>query len=101
MSAFWVGIIGVAVGGGLQMLGDFLKHRRENMIQKVTDDKRKSYLQKMLDNPGPSGWRKMDTLSGVIGASREETARLLIEVGARASETGNDTWAYTKDKPLP
>jgi hypothetical protein len=101
MSAFWVGIIGVVVGGGIQMLSDFLKHRRENMSQKVTDEKRKSYLREMLDNPGPTGWRTMGTLSGVIGASRDETARLLIEVGARASETGNDTWAYTKDKPLP
>jgi hypothetical protein len=43
----------------------------------------------------------MKTMSGVIGASREETARLLIEVDARASESGNDSWAYTKIKPIP
>jgi hypothetical protein len=58
----------------------------------------------MLDNPGPTGWRRMETLSGVIGASRDETARLLIEVDARCSEKvadGNDVWAYVKNKPLP
>jgi len=43
----------------------------------------------------------MKTLSGVIGATRNETARLLIELDARASETGNDVWAYIKDKPIP
>jgi hypothetical protein len=55
----------------------------------------------MLDNPGPDGWRKMQALSGVIGASRDETALLLIDIGARASETGNDVWAYIAQKPLP
>jgi len=58
-------------------------------------------LKTMLDNPGQTGWRKMETLSGVIGASRDETARLLIECGARASETGSDVWAYEKNEPLP
>jgi len=43
----------------------------------------------------------METLSGVIGVGRDEAARLLIEIDARASETGNDAWAYIKDKPLP
>jgi hypothetical protein len=43
----------------------------------------------------------METLSGVIGATRDETAQLLIEIDARASETGSDTWAYIKNKPLP
>ena len=55
----------------------------------------------MLENPSKGGWRKMETLSGVIGASREETARLLIEIDARVSETGRDVWAFIKNKPIP
>ena len=45
----------------------------------------------------------MTTLSSVIGASREETARLLIELGARGNEkaNGNDVWAFIINKPLP
>ncbi|KPQ06085.1 MAG: hypothetical protein HLUCCA12_12815 [Rhodobacteraceae bacterium HLUCCA12] len=65
------------------------------------DLKRKAMLRQMLNNPGAQGWRSMKTMSGVIGANREETARLLIEIGARASETGNHVWALTKNKPLP
>ncbi len=101
MEAFWLGIIGVAVGAAGQFAIDHFRHRRETKSQRELDEKRKAYLRMMLDNPGPTGWRNMKTMSGVIGASREETARLLIEVDARASESGNDSWAYTKIKPIP
>ena len=101
MEAFWLGIIGVAVGAVGQFAIDHFRHRRETKSQRELDEKRKAYLRAMLDNPGPTGWRKMKTMSGVIGASREETARLLIELDARASETGNDSWAYRKNKPIP
>ena len=43
----------------------------------------------------------METMANVIGASRDEAARLLIELDARASETGHDVWAFIKDKPIP
>lgn len=61
----------------------------------------KGVLKDILDRPGKDGWRNMETLSRVIGCDRETTARLLIEIGARGSETENDVWAYIKDKPLP
>ena len=51
-------------------------------------------------NAEKGGWRKMSTLSGVIGASRDETARLLISIKARGSESGEDVWALIKNKPL-
>lgn len=38
--------------------------------------------------------------SGIIGASKDETAKLLIDIGARGSETESDGWACVKDKPL-
>ncbi len=98
---FWAGIIGVAVGSGLTILGQYLVHRWQTGAERKRDLKRKAMLTNMLNKPGKTGWRKMTTLAAVIGASREETARLLIELDARASETGNDVWAFVKDKPIP
>ena len=101
MNEFWAAIIGVVVGGVVTTLGHLSIHRWQTAGERQRDEKRKAMLASMLDNPGPSGWRKMETMAGVIGATREETARLLIELDARASETGKDVWAFTKNKPLP
>ncbi|MBB5708331.1 hypothetical protein [Sphingopyxis panaciterrulae] len=101
MSAFWWGVFGTTIGSGVTLLGQWIKHCWETSKAEEFDNRRKAMLRSLLDKPGSTGWRKMATLSGVIGASREETARLLIEIEARGSETGNDSWAYLKDKPLP
>jgi len=103
MNDFWLGIIGVAVGTVGTILAQWVLHYLKTAGQRKRDKKRKALLEQMLNNPGPKGWRKMTTMSGVIGADREETARLLIEMDARANEKeeGNDVWAYVKDKPLP
>lgn len=45
-------------------------------------------------------WRNLSTLSHVIGADEETTKRLLLEVGARASEDGKDLWAMKSRAPL-
>ena len=73
----------------------------QTSADRALDKKRKEHLKSMLEKPGPTGWRKVKTLSSVIGANRETTTRLLIELDARGSESGNDSWAYIKDKPLP
>ena len=101
MNEFWAAIIGVVVGGVITTLGHLIIHHWQTAGERQRDEKRKAMLTRMLNNPGPSGWRKMETMAGVIGATREETARLLIELDARASETGNDVWAFTKNMPLP
>lgn len=101
MNEFWHGVAGVIIGSVLTMAIQWFKHRLETAEARKRDEKRKALLKTMLNNPGPKGWRTMKALSGVIGADRDETARLLIEIEARASETGNDSWAYLKDKPLP
>ncbi len=101
MGEFWAGIIGVVVGGAVTIVGHWLLHRWQTAAARKRDDKRKAMLTEMLESPGPTGWRKMETTANVIGASREETARLLVELDARASESGADVWAFVKDKPLP
>jgi hypothetical protein len=42
----------------------------------------------------------LDTLSHVVGSDSETTKRLLIEIGARASENGRDLWGLIEDHPL-
>lgn len=105
MADFWLGVLGAGLGSGVTLFGQWVQHRWETGAARDRDAKRKTLLRQMLDNPGPTGWRRMETLSGVIGASRDETARLLIEIDARSSEAvaagGNDVWAYIRDKPLP
>lgn len=101
MSDFWLGVSGAAMGSAITLVGQWLKYRWETSTVRTRDDGRKVMLRQLLDNPGETGWRKMSTLSSVIGASPDETARLLIEIGARGSETGNGSWAYCKNMPLP
>jgi len=101
MSDFWWGVLGTTIGSATTLFGQWVKFCWESHKAREFDEKRKVLLRSMLDKPGPAGWRKMSTMSQVIGASREDTARLLIELGARASETGGDVWAYIEDKPLP
>jgi hypothetical protein len=97
---FWLGLFGASFGSAITLAGQWCKHRWETSETRKRDDGRKALLRQMLDNPGPTGWRAMATMSGVIGANRDETARLLIDIGARASENGEDMWAYLNKKPL-
>lgn len=49
-------------------------------------------------------WRKLSTLSRVIGADADTTKRLLIELGARGSEKpredGEEVWGLISKHPL-
>jgi hypothetical protein len=45
-------------------------------------------------------WRKVATLSRVIGADEETAKRLLIEVGARVSEKDDGLWGLIKSHPF-
>ncbi len=101
MWEFWLGIIGVAVGSIGQFYIDRFRHERETKAQRELDDKRKELLKNALKNPPPgTEWRKLQTLSRIIGADYETTTRLLIEIGARGSETENEVWALLSKKPL-
>jgi hypothetical protein len=62
---------------------------------------RKKILLEMLQDKEYKGWRRLDTLMQVIGADRETTTRLLIEIGARGSqEKGSDLWGLREQHPL-
>jgi hypothetical protein len=99
MSDFWQGIIGVVVGSGTMLLVNWCQHKWQTSEQRKLDEKRKAMLSTMLMS-GDHNWRKLETLSRVIGADYATTTRLLIELGARGSESEREVWALQSRKPL-
>lgn len=97
-----IGLLGVIVGALATLASAVLQHKLAACKQEKEDAPRKAMLRHMLKNmPQGTEWRKFETLSRVIGANREDTARLLISIGARGNEGDNDVWALLSDKPLP
>ena len=96
-----VGAGGVIIGALITSASVILKYFLETQQRKKLDKKRKKLLIKMLDSERfPNKWRKLKTLSRVIGTDEETTKRLLIEIGARGSETESDSWGLIKHHPL-
>ena len=99
--AAWIGLIGVAVGSGLTVLGNIVMHCLKERSLAKKDKPRKELLKKMLeDNRFTDRWRKLDTLMHVIGANEETTKRLLLEIGARGSEDQQELWGLIKFHPF-
>ncbi|WP_042955292.1 hypothetical protein [Pseudomonas sp. G5(2012)] len=102
---FWVGIIGLigaVIGSLLTICGNILLHWLQGKPQKDLEKSRINMLKTMLKDPRfPQGWRKLTTLSAVIGASDEETKRLLVKAGARGSEANDGMWGLIDTHPFP
>jgi hypothetical protein len=99
----WIAIIGFsgAVIGSLATLaGTWLSHYLKEKTEAEKEKARKELLLKMLQDKSHE-WRELDTLRHVIGADETMTKRLLIAIGARASENGKPLWALISRKPLP
>ncbi len=101
---FWtavIGLIGSIVGAVLVILGNVLLNIVQRRKEKKLDEARKKLLVTMLSS---SDWRKLSTLFRVIGADRDTTTRLLIELGARGSEKprpdGEEVWGLISKHPL-
>ena len=102
MCSALIGLLGAIIGAAGVIMSTIVNHHLAESKQEKIDAPRKAMLLSMLQNmPNGTEWRRMETLSRVIGASREDTARLLISIGARGNENGNDVWALINDKPLP
>jgi hypothetical protein len=101
MYEFLIGFSGVLCGAAVSYGGIWLKYHLDTKDRLKFDAARKDMLSQMLENPSPENeWRKLETLSRVIGADYETTTRLLIELGARGSEKQNEVWALKSKKPL-
>lgn len=95
-----IGLGGALIGSLSTLAGQCLTHHLRQSFEKKRDAPRRTLLKSMLQ-ANPNAWRKLDTLAHVIGADHETTKRLLLDIGARASEDGKDIWALISNKPLP
>lgn len=91
-------VVGAAVSAVQTIFLDWHKERRGRSVDRV----RKELLKKMLDNSSFDEGRSLSTLSKVVGATREECRRLLIEIGARGFtlKDGREGWTYIHRRPL-
>jgi len=103
-TSFWVafvGFAGVIVGAIISVSGNFLLHWHQDRPRRKLDEGRKKLLEQMLrDTRFKERWRKITTLSRVVGADEETTKRLLIELGARGSEKDDGLWGLLEYHPL-
>jgi len=88
-------VIGIVLTFVLNLLGEWLKGRPKQKLA----EQREALLEKLL-NDQKHEWRKLETLSRVIGADENETKRLLIKIEARGSTNKKDVWALILKKPL-
>ena len=91
-------LLGAFVGAlsslGGTVLNGYLTDRRE---KKRNEPARRLLLQMLKTE---YEWRDLSKLANVIGKGADETKGLLLEIGARGSETGKD-WALIDRCPLP
>jgi hypothetical protein len=101
MDAGTAAILGAIVGGVTTFAGTVLTEIVRSYLATRADRPRKALLNRMLEDARP--WRKISTLSRVIGSSESDTRRLLVEIGARGSETpgaDGEVWGLIARHPL-
>jgi hypothetical protein len=95
-----IGVAGAVVGSVATVAGSIVLHCLKARAAEKREKPRRDVLLQMLRNPEYK-WRKLDTLMHVIGADEQTTKRLLLEIGARASEDGQPLWGLIERNPLP
>lgn len=95
-----IGVAGAVIGSIATVSGQWLSHHLQQCAAKERDKPRRELLLKMLKSQKHQ-WRKLETLMHVVGADEETTKRLLLELGARASEDGKPLWGLIERNPLP
>lgn len=95
-----IGIAGAVIGSISTIAAQYLSHFLKEKAKIQRDKPRKNLLLQMLRSQKHS-WRKFETLMHVIGADEKTTKRLLLEIGARASEDGNPLSGLIDRNPLP
>lgn len=96
----FIGIGGAIVGSVATVSVAWLRHYLQAESEAKRDQPRKDLLLEMLQHQAHT-WRSLDTLMHVVGSDEETTKRLLLELGARASEDGQNLWGLTTRNPLP
>ena len=99
MGCGWTGFFGTLAGAVATLGGIILTERLNSHRQARKDKPREELLKKMLENG--FSWRSLSTLSNVTGLDEDEAKRLLVEIGARGSETNPSLWGLVSRNPLP
>ena len=101
LSVAVVGLMGTVVAALIIAGGTVLLYHLQDRHRRKLDRGRKEILLKMLrDERHPGRWRKISTMSRVVGADEEVTKRLLIDVGARGSEQDDGLWGLIEYHPF-
>lgn len=95
-----IGVAGAVIGSIATIAASIVAHCLKAHAAAKREKPRRDLLIQMLKDP-QHNWRKLDTLMHVIGADEQITKRLLLEVGARASEDGQPLWGLIERNPLP
>jgi len=95
-----IGTIGAIIGSIATVVASIASHWWQEHINSAREEPRRQMLQVML-NHSEYQWRSLETLMHVIGADEALTKRLLLEIGARASEDGKQLWGLVSRNPLP
>ncbi len=95
-----IGVSGAVIGSIATVAVQWLSHHLQERAAAKRDKPRKELLLNMLKSPKHT-WRNFETLMHVIGANEETTKRLLLELGARASENGKPIWGLIERNKLP
>jgi hypothetical protein len=94
-----IGLVGVLAGSFLSIAGQVVTHCLQRRSQAKIDAARKDLLKRMLEHPDHT-WRNFPRLMHVVGADEETTKRLLLELGARGSEDGQNLWGLVSRNPF-
>ena len=96
-----IGLLGGIFGGLLVIVGNFLLNWVQHRKEEALDRARTRLLKQLLET---ADWRELSILRRVIGADRETTTRLLIEMHARGSkkprEDGEELWGLISKHAL-
>lgn len=95
-----IGISGAIIGSIATIIGSIVLHCMKARAAIKQEQPQRALLLTMLTHQEYQ-WRTLNTLMHVIGADEKTTKRLLLEVGARASEDGKPLWGLITRNPLP
>lgn len=95
VAAFLGALLGALASLGGIVIKERLQADRAEKIKKP----KKELLTDMLN--GDRKWRKLSTLANVTGMTDPEAKQLLVEIGARGSETDPSLWGLVTRNPLP
>jgi hypothetical protein len=99
MDSGWAAVIGSIVGGVGSFAATWLSAHLNRKRPDPADEAAKTLLRKMLGSE-KYPWRKLQSLSNVIGADEATTRRLLLEVGARGDVGQGAVWALVSRRPV-